>query len=127
MFEKQVYVARRQQLLAKMAAAGQQGIILFVGNVEAPVFGVPALFLAHAGNIVREESHIEQAVHRTACLFYAQQVLEYAVIGGKQGHGKVPFLPFFRADVRVEGVAAHVAAEFLVRTPVYGFSAFEAV
>ena len=36
MFEKQVYVARRQQLLAKMAAAGQKGIILFVGNVEAP-------------------------------------------------------------------------------------------
>ena len=36
MFDKQVYVARRQQLLAKMAAAGQKGIILFVGNVEAP-------------------------------------------------------------------------------------------
>ena len=36
MFEKQVYVRRRAELLAKMREAGAQGIVLFIGNVEAP-------------------------------------------------------------------------------------------
>lgn len=36
MFEKQVYVNRRRALLADMAARGQKGIILFLGNAEAP-------------------------------------------------------------------------------------------
>ena len=36
MFAKEVYVSRRRTLLAKMAAQGQKGIILFIGNVEAP-------------------------------------------------------------------------------------------
>ena len=36
MFAKEVYVRRRQTLLAKMREAGQSGIILFVGNAEAP-------------------------------------------------------------------------------------------
>ena len=34
MFEKQVYIARRQELLKRME--GQQGIALFLGNVESP-------------------------------------------------------------------------------------------
>ena len=36
MFEKQVYVNRRRALLADMAARGQKGVILFLGNAEAP-------------------------------------------------------------------------------------------
>ncbi|MBP3257326.1 MAG: aminopeptidase P N-terminal domain-containing protein [Bacteroidales bacterium] len=36
MFAKEVYVRRRQTLLAKMREAGQSGLILFVGNAEAP-------------------------------------------------------------------------------------------
>ena len=36
MFTKEVYVARRAALLAKMRAAGEKGIILFIGNAEAP-------------------------------------------------------------------------------------------
>ena len=36
MFAKEVYVKRRKTLLAKMREAGQSGIILFVGNAEAP-------------------------------------------------------------------------------------------
>ena len=36
MFEKEVYIRRRAQLLAKMRESGQSGIILFVGNAEAP-------------------------------------------------------------------------------------------
>ena len=36
MFSKDVYIRRRQTLLAKMKEAGQSGLILFVGNAEAP-------------------------------------------------------------------------------------------
>ena len=36
MFAKEVYVRRRQTLMAKMREAGQSGLILFVGNAEAP-------------------------------------------------------------------------------------------
>ena len=36
MFTKEVYVRRRQTLLAKMREAGQSGLVLFVGNAEAP-------------------------------------------------------------------------------------------
>ncbi len=36
MFAKEVYVRRRRTLLAKMREAGQSGLILFVGNAEAP-------------------------------------------------------------------------------------------
>ena len=36
MFAKEVYVRRRKTLLEKMREAGQSGIILFVGNAEAP-------------------------------------------------------------------------------------------
>ena len=36
MFAKEVYVRRRKTLLEKMRAAGADGIILFVGNAEAP-------------------------------------------------------------------------------------------
>ena len=36
MFEKEVYVNRRRTLLAKLAACGEKGIVLFVGNAEAP-------------------------------------------------------------------------------------------
>jgi len=36
MFSKDVYVRRRQVLLQKMRDAGQSGIILFIGNAEAP-------------------------------------------------------------------------------------------
>ena len=36
MFSKVVYIRRRQTLLAKMKEAGQSGLILFVGNAEAP-------------------------------------------------------------------------------------------
>ena len=36
MFAKEVYVSRRATLLAKMREAGQSGLILFVGNAEAP-------------------------------------------------------------------------------------------
>ncbi|MCR5409265.1 MAG: aminopeptidase P N-terminal domain-containing protein [Bacteroidales bacterium] len=36
MFQKEVYVRRRQTLLGKMRDAGESGIILFVGNAEAP-------------------------------------------------------------------------------------------
>ena len=36
MFAKEVYVNRRATLLAKMREAGQSGLILFVGNAEAP-------------------------------------------------------------------------------------------
>ena len=36
MFTKEVYVARRAALLAKMRAAGEKGIILLIGNAEAP-------------------------------------------------------------------------------------------
>ena len=36
MFAKEVYVRRRQTLLAKMREAGEKGLILFVGNAEAP-------------------------------------------------------------------------------------------
>ncbi len=36
MFTKEVYVRRRQTLLAKMREAGEKGLILFVGNAEAP-------------------------------------------------------------------------------------------
>ena len=36
MFAKEVYVRRRQVLLQKMREAGQKGLILFVGNAEAP-------------------------------------------------------------------------------------------
>ena len=34
MFEKEVYIARRKELLKRME--GQQGIALFLGNVESP-------------------------------------------------------------------------------------------
>ena len=36
MFEKSVYIRRRQTLLQKMREAGADGIILLVGNAEAP-------------------------------------------------------------------------------------------
>jgi Xaa-Pro aminopeptidase len=36
MFTKEVYVSRRATLLAKMREAGESGLILFVGNAEAP-------------------------------------------------------------------------------------------
>ena len=36
MFAKEVYVSRRATLLAKMREAGQSGLILFVGNADAP-------------------------------------------------------------------------------------------
>ncbi len=36
MFAKEVYVSRRQTLLGKMREAGESGLILFVGNAEAP-------------------------------------------------------------------------------------------
>ena len=36
MFAKEVYVSRRAELLRKMREAGAQGLVLFVGNVEAP-------------------------------------------------------------------------------------------
>ena len=36
MFSKEVYVRRRQTLVQKMREAGQSGIILFIGNAEAP-------------------------------------------------------------------------------------------
>jgi hypothetical protein len=36
MFAKEVYVRRRQTLLAKMKEAGQSGLVLFIGNAEAP-------------------------------------------------------------------------------------------
>ena len=36
MFAKEVYIRRRETLLQKMRAAGADGIILFVGNAEAP-------------------------------------------------------------------------------------------
>ena len=35
MFAKEVYVRRRQALLAKMQEAGEKGLILFIGNAEA--------------------------------------------------------------------------------------------
>ncbi len=36
MFSKDVYIRRRRTLLTKMKEAGQSGLILFVGNAEAP-------------------------------------------------------------------------------------------
>ena len=36
MFDKNVYVSRRQTLLRKMREEGQSGLILFIGNAEAP-------------------------------------------------------------------------------------------
>ena len=36
MFSKEVYVRRRQTLLGKMREAGQSGIVMFIGNAEAP-------------------------------------------------------------------------------------------
>ena len=36
MFAKEVYVRRRETLLQKMREAGQSGLILFIGNAEAP-------------------------------------------------------------------------------------------
>ena len=36
MFAKDVYVRRRKTLLEKMRKAGADGIILLVGNAEAP-------------------------------------------------------------------------------------------
>lgn len=36
MFSKEVYIRRRQALVGKMQEAGQHGIILFLGNAEAP-------------------------------------------------------------------------------------------
>ncbi|MDY6276992.1 MAG: Xaa-Pro aminopeptidase [Bacteroidales bacterium] len=36
MFSKKVYENRRKVLLQKMAAAGQKGLVFFLGNVEAP-------------------------------------------------------------------------------------------
>ena len=36
MFAKEVYVRRRATLLEKMRQAGQNGVILFIGNAEAP-------------------------------------------------------------------------------------------
>jgi len=36
MFAKEVYVRRRQTLLAKMREAGEKGLVLFIGNAEAP-------------------------------------------------------------------------------------------
>jgi Xaa-Pro aminopeptidase len=36
MFAKEVYVRRRRTLLEKMRASGQNGLVLFIGNAEAP-------------------------------------------------------------------------------------------
>ena len=36
MFAKEVYVSRRTALLQKMRVAGQDGLVLFIGNAEAP-------------------------------------------------------------------------------------------
>ena len=36
MFAKDVYVNRRRTLLEKMRGAGESGVILLVGNAEAP-------------------------------------------------------------------------------------------
>lgn len=36
MFEKKVYVRRRSELLDRMKAAGECGVIAFIGNVDAP-------------------------------------------------------------------------------------------
>ena len=34
MFAKEVYIARRARLLSDMVAAGEKGIVLFLGNAE---------------------------------------------------------------------------------------------
>ena len=36
MFAKEIYIARRARLLSDMVAAGEKGIVLFLGNAEAP-------------------------------------------------------------------------------------------
>ena len=36
MFDKEVYIRRRQVLKEKMTAAAQDGIVIFIGNVDAP-------------------------------------------------------------------------------------------
>ncbi len=36
MFAKEIYISRRRTLLEKMRAAGESGVILFIGNAEAP-------------------------------------------------------------------------------------------
>ena len=36
MFDKKVYINRRQTLLQKMSDQGQSGIIILIGNAEAP-------------------------------------------------------------------------------------------
>ena len=36
MFAKEVYVRRRKTLIEKMREAGQSGLVLFIGNAEAP-------------------------------------------------------------------------------------------
>ncbi|MBR5385184.1 MAG: aminopeptidase P N-terminal domain-containing protein [Bacteroidales bacterium] len=36
MFNKKVYISRRQALVEKMVSEGQKGIVIFIGNVDAP-------------------------------------------------------------------------------------------
>ena len=36
MFAKEIYIRRRQTLLARMREAGESGVILLIGNAEAP-------------------------------------------------------------------------------------------
>ena len=36
MFAKEIYIRRRQTLLARMRDAGESGVILLIGNAEAP-------------------------------------------------------------------------------------------
>ena len=36
MFEKEIYIRRRRTLVQKMHEAGAQGLLLFIGNAEAP-------------------------------------------------------------------------------------------
>jgi len=36
MFSKEVYSRRRETLLGKLRTAGESGIVLFIGNAEAP-------------------------------------------------------------------------------------------
>ena len=36
MFAKEIYIRRRKTLLAKLREAGESGVVLFVGNAEAP-------------------------------------------------------------------------------------------
>ena len=98
-----------------------------VSQVEASVLQVPPPFDYGVCDQFRPESHTVQAVHRAACFFYFDELLQQLVIVIEAFYRVIAHHPEGGAQMAMPCVAASGAAELLVASPVQGFSALQTV